>query len=208
MNPALAALSLGIAVWLLLFVMAGTPPGVQAANKTARKTASESDGDTLQQAIHSTRCWGIVGILFLVSAAGLGAVVHTAAFLTDNSIPLDMAAKSVALSGLGFVVGRLIAGGLMDKYSAARVGATAFFVGRQRPVNHGERIAHAGSHADADADADAGRIFWPALELAPKEISSLSSFAAILKYVLLEPFTENFLKFIPLAVWQAPSHSA
>ena len=129
MSLALVALGLGAVAWFLLFVMAGAPPSVQTINETAQTVAPESEGETLKQAMRSPRYWGIVVILFLVSAAGLGAVVHTAAFLTDSSISKDMAAKAVALSGLGVVLGRLIAGALMDKYSAARVGAAAFLLG-------------------------------------------------------------------------------
>lgn len=129
MSLAWIALGLGVVAWVMLFVLAGTVPSHQVNSSASDTNARTSEGDSLQQAIHSPRYWGIVGILFLVSAAGLGAAVHTAAFLTDSQITPQIAAQSAALSGLGVVLGRLIAGALMDAFSAARVGAVAFLLG-------------------------------------------------------------------------------
>ncbi len=127
---ALAALGAGGIAWFMTFVLAGPQLAAQAPLPSYAQAATfDVQGDSLRQSLRQPRYWGVVGALFMVSAAGLGAAVHTAAFLTDSTITTRTAPQCAALSGLGVVLGRLIAGALMDMHSAAHVGATSFALG-------------------------------------------------------------------------------
>jgi MFS transporter, OFA family, oxalate/formate antiporter len=126
----LAAITLvgGGLSWVLLFVVAG-------AQKTSDKSIAVveqsvlSSGDSVTEAMSSSRYWLLALVLFLVSAASLGMVVHMPAMLTDRSIDAETAARIVGVGGLGVMIGRLLAGALMDRFAASVVGGFAFLLG-------------------------------------------------------------------------------
>jgi MFS transporter, OFA family, oxalate/formate antiporter len=114
--------------WVLLFVVAGAQ---NVADKTIAvvKHSVLATGDTISEAMASSRYWLLALVLFLVSAASLGLVVHMPAMLSDRSVNADVAARIVAIGGLGVLVGRLLAGAMMDRYAAPVVGGCAFLLG-------------------------------------------------------------------------------
>src|SRR5690606_29274285 len=73
--------------------------------------------------------WLIAAVIFVVSAAGLGATVHVVSMFIDRGLPADVAAKGVAVAGVGVMLGRIAAGALMDVIHASKVAALAFLLG-------------------------------------------------------------------------------
>jgi MFS transporter, OFA family, oxalate/formate antiporter len=114
--------------WVLLFVVAGAQNMVDKSIAVVKQSVLSS-GDTVTEAMASSRYWLVVLVLFLVSAASLGMVVHMPAMLTDRSINAETAARIVGVSGLGVMLGRLLAGALMDRFVAPVVGGFAFLLG-------------------------------------------------------------------------------
>ncbi len=122
------AFIMGAISWVLLFVVAGAQ-STEHLIATDQKRIAELPGITLGQAVGSMRYWFTALIIFLVSAASLGIAVHLSALLTDRGMTAQIAARMLAVTGLGIVLGRLLAGALLDKYSAAMVGGCAFAMG-------------------------------------------------------------------------------
>lgn len=127
MGLALLAFVFGALAWTILFMQ-----------KEARSTRSVgltkdavaiSEGLTTAQAVRSPRYWLLATVVFLVSAAGLGSAVHSASMFTDRGMSVELAARAVAASGLGVVLGRLIAGALLDVLSVGKAGGVPFLLG-------------------------------------------------------------------------------
>jgi len=124
----LAAISLVLSLLAWCLVFAGGREG--AVTALAGPVAhAEQEGLTLGQAARTGRYWLLLVIVFLVSAAGLGMAVHGLAHLTDRGMNAQAAAQIGGMAGLGVVLGRLLAGGLMDRWSAPPVGAGSFALG-------------------------------------------------------------------------------
>ncbi|WP_454740203.1 MFS transporter [Cupriavidus necator] len=89
----------------------------------------ELPGIGFRGAIRSSRFWVIAAILFVISAAGLGAIVHMVPLLTDRGFPSQQASQIAALIGLGVMVGRAGTGLLIDMAHAPYVAAVSFLMG-------------------------------------------------------------------------------
>lgn len=127
---ALLALVFGALAWALLFMQKDARSSSHGSSVGfAKDDAAVSEGLTTAEAVRSGRYWLIAGVVFLVSAAGLGSAVHSAAMFTDRDTSVELAAKAVALSGLGVVLGRLITGALLDVMSVGKVGGMTFLLG-------------------------------------------------------------------------------
>ncbi|KGF78028.1 hypothetical protein IA69_33070, partial [Massilia sp. JS1662] len=98
----------------------GAPSMASAAARQPTAAASSPVGDSFPVVVRSARFWGLVLIVFVVSAAGLGASVHMASLLTDRDLPGAAAAQVVALSGAGVALGRVLVGALLDVVRATR----------------------------------------------------------------------------------------
>jgi predicted MFS family arabinose efflux permease len=122
----LAACSLAMAALAMMLLRLGAETG-PSMRMPAGDAAAE--GDTFREAARTPRFWALVAILFVVSAAGLGAGVHIAALLTDRGLSAAQAAQIVALTGAGMTLGRLVAGALLDLVPARWLGAIAFALG-------------------------------------------------------------------------------
>lgn len=125
---ALVALAGGVVACLLLFF--GPRASVErASSKVIKSDVSHLPGMELREALRTWRFWLVAAIIFAVSAAGLGATVHIVAMFIDRGLPADVAARGVAVAGVGVMLGRIAAGALMDMMHAARVAAMAFLLG-------------------------------------------------------------------------------
>lgn len=124
---AVLAFALGGLAWAMLF----GPRDARSAEPAGQTTSAHAvvDGSTAAEALRSGRYWLLAVVVFLVSAAGLGGAVHGAAMFTDRGMSAELAAKAVALSGLGVVLGRLITGALLDILSVGRAGGLSFLLG-------------------------------------------------------------------------------
>jgi MFS family permease len=83
--------------------------------------ASAGFGLTTRQAVRTPTFWLIAVAFGLAGFAVTGPSLHFVAMLSDRGIPPVQAAAAASLSGLGLLVGRILAGHLMDRYFAPRV---------------------------------------------------------------------------------------
>ena len=125
------ALFLGLAALYLVYG-ASAPKAPSDRAGFIRLKALESTklpGDSARSALTSARFW-ILGVsLALVSAVGIGNIIHIPALLHDHGVSRPMAAAGATFAALGVMSGRLIAGVLLDAMNARYVAALIFFIG-------------------------------------------------------------------------------
>lgn len=125
---ALAALIFGGVACLLLFT-GQAPASITPAKNSVVSPHAALPGIALREAVRTWHFWLLAVILFVVSAAGLGATVHVVAMFVDRGLSADLAAKGVAIAGVGVMLGRVATGALMDVIHAPRIASIAFLLG-------------------------------------------------------------------------------
>lgn len=78
-------------------------------------------GATWQQGLRSYAFWIITAILFVSSTSMNGAITHLSALLTDRGITANEAALCASLLGGSSLLGRIVAGWLLDRWFGPRV---------------------------------------------------------------------------------------
>jgi len=97
-----------------------------AVARTAAVTGGAVPGIGLGEAVRLRSFWLIAGAVLLVSVAVNAALVHVVPLLVDRGWTASSAARVLAAAGAAGLVGRLLAGYLMDKVFAPFV-ASSFF---------------------------------------------------------------------------------
>jgi MFS family permease len=82
-----------------------------------------TSGVGVRDAIWSRPFAIIVVVLFLGSLGQNGAIIHLSALLTDRGMPASTAALLLSTLGAASLLGRFVAGHLMDRFFAPRVAA-------------------------------------------------------------------------------------
>lgn len=106
-------------------LVVGLPLATRVSENPAQlKTASAAvnSGSTTAEGLRSYIFWIIVVVLFLASISQNGAIAHLSALLTDRGVSPEKAALALSALGAATVVGRLVTGGLLDRFFAPRVG--------------------------------------------------------------------------------------
>jgi MFS family permease len=80
------------------------------------------------EARRSRSFWVMVGAFFLLGASVHACVLHMVPMLTDRGITVQTATLASSLTGVALLIGRICAGGLMDRYFAPFV-ALSFSTG-------------------------------------------------------------------------------
>jgi MFS family permease len=83
--------------------------------------AAVHPGKTWQQGLRSYAFWIITAILFVSSTSMNGAITHLSALLTDRGISAGNAALCLSILGGSSLFGRVIVGGLLDRFFGPRV---------------------------------------------------------------------------------------
>lgn len=79
------------------------------------------DGMTWQQGLRSFAFWIITAILFVSSISMNGAITHLSALLTDRGLTAGNAALCASILGGSSLLGRIVAGWLLDRFFGPRV---------------------------------------------------------------------------------------
>jgi MFS family permease len=79
-------------------------------------------GMTVREALRDWRFWALTVSFFIGGLVINGSLVHIVPLLTDRGVSLPAAVGAVSSAGLALIVGRLIAGYLMDKMHAPLLG--------------------------------------------------------------------------------------
>ncbi|WP_431258516.1 MFS transporter [Roseateles chitinivorans] len=122
----LTGLLIGALAWALLFSGAGRRA---AQHRESVGEPEQLRSSSLSDALRQRRYWVLLVVLLSVSSAGLGTAVHGVALLTDRGISPGDAAFIASLSGAGVMLGRLVAGALLDRLSISLVCGTSFLLG-------------------------------------------------------------------------------
>ncbi|WP_082079809.1 MFS transporter [Cupriavidus basilensis] len=122
---AAGALLLG---WLACAIISRGARGLRGHARQRRLPAGSMPvpGYTVREALADRRLWLILAVTLLVSMATLGMSVHFVSLLVDGGITPQLAARAVAVSGAGVVLGRVVSGYLIDRFAARKVAAAAF----------------------------------------------------------------------------------
>src|SRR5262249_41408113 len=78
-------------------------------------------GPSVSEGLRSRSFWIIAIVLFAVSITQNGAIAHLTALLTDRGVAPEKAPWATSAMGAAILAGRLITGGLLDRYFAPRV---------------------------------------------------------------------------------------
>jgi OFA family oxalate/formate antiporter-like MFS transporter len=122
---AMAAIALGGGAVAYALLNAGELDG-SLASARRRPIDAVSRGVSLGSAVREPRFWVVALIMAIGGAGGLGFVVHLVALLDDRGISPAQAATAAAVSGVGVLLGRLIAGALMDYVRVPLLGAIMY----------------------------------------------------------------------------------
>ncbi len=115
-------------LWLAgIVLLLGVIPAailLPSAKEGSRSPVTE-DGMAARQARRTLDFWKLVLAFFLFSLAVNAAVAHLVPMLTDGGLTATSAALASSVMGAATVVGRLVTGALLDRFSGARVGCVA-----------------------------------------------------------------------------------
>jgi sugar phosphate permease len=88
---------------------------------TSSGPAAEAAGATVSDGLRSRVFWTVTVVFFCSTLLQYGSVIHLSALLTDRGVSAANAAVAVSTFGAASLVGRLVAGSLLDRFFAARV---------------------------------------------------------------------------------------
>lgn len=138
MMPPLAARLIATMGWRRAWVAIGvmiiavgvpiTAAWLRERDDGTRRLAAPRDGATVGEALRSRLFWTLIAVLFLSGLLITGFIVHGAALLSDRGFTPAQAALVVSAFGAGNLAGRLLAGTLLDRYSAPRLSAGLLMV--------------------------------------------------------------------------------
>src|SRR5690606_18956804 len=108
--PLLATLPLSL-LWLRL------PSETIPRNQTAEKKSTELSGMSYKQALRSGTYWGFNIALILSVSLTVGMVTNIVPMLQSTGLSAQTAAQVFGTFGIAIIVGRLLVGYLLDRYS-------------------------------------------------------------------------------------------
>jgi len=116
-------LILGLIPVVLWFREPDAPtPGV--GNATTRAAVP---GDTFAEAMRNWRFWALNVAFFIGIMAINGTIIHVVPLLTDRGLPVARATTILSTAGIALIIGRVVAGYLLDKFFAIYI-AIFFFI--------------------------------------------------------------------------------
>jgi len=90
-------------------------------NKISAAKIENRPGMEYGEALRTFRFWGLCFAFFCAQTAINGTMIHTVPMLTDRGIKIGTAVFAMSLGGFALIVGRIIAGWLLDRVYAAWV---------------------------------------------------------------------------------------
>jgi predicted MFS family arabinose efflux permease len=113
---------LALLLCVLFFRAPPTAALVAPSEKQAAPDTSQLEGLTIAQAWRDRALWSIAISTFLVMALTSGLFIHQIPILTDAGVTREHAAWLAALGGVAGIAGKLLTGGLMDRFNPNWVG--------------------------------------------------------------------------------------
>lgn len=127
----MAYVGLGLAIlvlaWPIVFAVIRDPPNANRAPATSDADVAAVPGLSLKEILALPMFWLLAAAVLFVSVTVNGSLVHVVPMLTDRGWPPGNAASVMVAAGLAGMMGRLVAGFLIDRIFAPYV-AMVFFV--------------------------------------------------------------------------------
>jgi len=111
---------------ILIFVREPSDSPMARVRRVNVESVGDLPGLSIRQALTSRTFWVLITAVILVSTVVNGCVVHTVSLLTDRGWSPQAAAGIMVWAGLASLIGRLIAGYLLDKVFAPYVAGCSF----------------------------------------------------------------------------------
>ena len=126
---AYAGLGFGVVFVAVPAILLRLPGTATSRNESASISVALSDGLLVGAALASRTFWTLALIVLLVASAVNGCLVHAVPLLIDRGYSPSTATAVMVWAGLATMVGRLLAGYLVDRFFAPYVGAVFFLLG-------------------------------------------------------------------------------
>jgi MFS family permease len=120
-------IGLGITIFVLAFIPVALFLREPAAAKPGRVASAQMPGLSFSESIRTWRYWALAAAFFIASTTINGSLVHVVPLLTDRGIPVSTAVSMMSAAGLALIIGRLIAGYVIDRVFASYV-AVVFLI--------------------------------------------------------------------------------
>src|SRR5208282_5570031 len=128
-------LGIGLAIFILAFIpvaLCFSEPEEMKKDREMTKAKGRVDnpllpGITLSEAVRTGKYWVLTIAIFLLISVTNGLLAHIVPMLTDRGISVKAAVAAMSVGGIMLIVGRLIAGYLLDKIFAIYI-AIVFLV--------------------------------------------------------------------------------
>lgn len=104
------------------------PDDGKAERALAEMQSGQELGMSVSEALRTGTFWLIVSAVFLIAISVMGCIIHLVPLLTDRGVSAQSAAFATSLCGGATLLGRVVAGYLLDRYFASYV-AVCFFGG-------------------------------------------------------------------------------
>jgi len=121
-------IGLGLAILVLAFIPVAVCVREPIAAKTSGAPAAQALGMSFSEAVRTWKYWALTIAFFIAATTINGSLVHVVPLLTDRGIPVATAVSMISAAGLALIVGRLIAGYVIDHVFAPYV-ALVFLLG-------------------------------------------------------------------------------
>ena len=119
-------------LWLLIRddprAMGLEPDGLNSGKQDETRTLDVVAGYTAGESIRQVPFWLMIGLFAMIGLITSAIIAHLIPLMTDRGASPARAAMAQSLLGISVIVGRVVAGYLMDRFFAPRV-ALAFLLG-------------------------------------------------------------------------------
>jgi MFS family permease len=112
-------LGLGLAIFILAFIPAALV--IREPESDVSASAAPAVGMEFSEAVRTRKYWAMALAFFVAATTINGSLVHVVPLLTDRGIPVATAVSMISAAGLALIVGRLIAGYVIDHVFAPYV---------------------------------------------------------------------------------------
>ncbi len=114
-------IGLAIAIFVLAFIPVALFLREPAVAQRARTEPAQLPGLSFSEGIRTWRYWALAAAFFIAATTINGSLVHVVPLLTDRGIPVSTAVSMMSAAGLALIIGRLIAGYVIDRVFASYV---------------------------------------------------------------------------------------
>ena len=113
---------------MFLFFFGASDLDRRSPGDVAKDTRPASVGMSLREALRNSKFLRLTMATFLIGVALMALVVHFVPILTGAGISTTQAAEAAAFIGAGSIIGRVLAGLLLDRVHGTIIGSAAFSI--------------------------------------------------------------------------------